>query len=246
MPVILELPFINETAPSLELIHLPRYFLRYLAAVDPGRAVLLQHTSPPRPYTLSKFFYKGGQWQWRITFLQDDLADLFLDGVTVLQASECDENQLVLNTSKVITQETTYQSLLSTALPATSLRLRFLSPTSFRTRLTTYPLPDPVGMVQSWWERWNTFSREKLDCVLLDVAAVHLAVSSCKIRTRLVDLGVGQQIGFIGVVTLRVVKANKIGEDVLRHLNALAAYADFCGTGQRTAQGMGQTRCYKR
>jgi hypothetical protein len=38
------------------------------------------------------------------------------------------------------------------------------------------------------------------------------------------------------------VAAGKIGDEWVRRLNLLADYAAFCGTGHKTAHGMGQTQ----
>ena len=66
-----------------------------------------------------------------------------------------------------------------------------------------------------------------------------------KIQTQLIDFGhgnKGKQVGFVGRVTLRILRARQLLQvDILR-LNALANYAHFCGVGHRTTHGMGQTR----
>jgi CRISPR-associated endoribonuclease Cas6 len=78
---------------------------------------------------------------------------------------------------------------------------------------------------------------------LLDVVGAHVAVGRYDLRTELVDLGTNWKIvGFVGAVKFNVLKAHKIGTDWLERLNILADYAAFCGTGHKTAQGLGQTK----
>lgn len=241
MPVALMLPLRNGAPPVIERAHLPELFLRYLAIADASLANNLRQAPVPRPFALSHFFRRDAVWRWRVALLDDTLTEPFLAGVT--QAPR-EESLLAIDITGIERLQISYEALLDQAASAPVMRLGFISPTSFHTGLVTYPLPDPMGMFQSWWGRWNAFAPVKMDRVLLDVGAVHLAISHCNLHTQHLDLGVGREVGFTGEVTLRVVQFHKLGDEVLRCLNALAYFAIYCGTGQRTAQGMGQTRCY--
>jgi CRISPR-associated endoribonuclease Cas6 len=244
MPAALRIPLLVSEPPAVALVHLPDLFLDCLAAGDASLAACLRDTPPPRPYTLSRFYRRDGCWVWRVTLLRDDLLDPLQAGLERMGALPLAETQVPLDVAQIKVWRVSYEELLERAADERHIRLRFISPTSFRTGLASYPLPDPLVLFQSWWRRWNTFAPLKLERVLLDVAAVHLAVARHDLHTQVVDLGVGQVVGFIGSVTLRVIQAHKLGDVVLRRINALADYAAFCGAGQRTAQGMGQTRRY--
>jgi CRISPR-associated endoribonuclease Cas6 len=243
MPTILKIPLASEELPRIQPVHLPALFLRCIAEHAPDLAQKLRDEPPPRPYTLSKFYRRDGVGYWRVGLLRDDVRDPFLTSLRKTSALPLKTGEVLVKIDEIRQHHVPYEELLNDT-QASGYRLHFLSPTGFRTQLVTYPLPDPMGMIQSWWNRWNHFSAMKLDRVLLDAAAVHLAVARCKIRTRIIHLGVSKQIGFVGSVTLKLVKAHKLGKDVLQQFDALADYAEFCGTGQRTAQGMGQTRRY--
>ena len=243
MPAILDLPLQIEICPTLEAVHLPELFLSCLGAGDTSLAADLRHAEPPRPYTLSSFYRRERTWMWRITVLVDELWDPLMGGLNKLSMLPI-EDGVPVDLSQVRMQQVSYETLLAGAASHPCLRLRFLSPTSTHVGKLSYPLPDPIVLFQSWFTRWNAFAPVKLERALLDVAAVHLAVSYGTIRTCSWNLGVSRQIGFVGRVNLRVVQAHKLGDRILQHINALAAYASFCGTGQRTAQGMGQTRYY--
>lgn len=244
MPAALQIPFRLDEPSEIAPVHLPELLLDCLAAGDASLAARLRNAPPPRPYTISRFYRRNGCWVWRVTFLRDDLLDPLQSGLEQLEALPLTETLVPLDVTQIKVWQVSYDELLEQATDERRIRLRFISPTSFRTGLASYPLPDPLVIFQSWWRRWNTFAPRKLERVLLDVAAVHLAVARHDLHTQVVDLGVGQSVGFVGSVTLRVIQAHKLGGAVLRHLNALADYAAFCGTGQRTAQGMGQTRHY--
>ena len=138
-----------------------------------------------------------------------------------------------------------YADLAAGAEAETRIRVRFLSPTSFRSHEMHYPLPDPGLVYQSWLARWNEFAPEdlRINIALLDVVAAHVAVGRYDLRTEMVDMGSNRKaVGFVGKVQYSVVRARKIGDEWVRRLNLLADYAAFCGTGHKTAHGMGQTR----
>lgn len=246
MPVILWVPLAVATAPAIDPVHLPGVFFRCLVAGNAELAAQVRASPPPRPYTLSQFYRQDGRWTWRVVLLQDDLLQPWLTGLRSLGALPAPESDIPLDLANIAIRHVSYEDILTQASPEHRLHLQFLSPTSFSTGFVTYPLPDPLVIFQSWFGRWNVFSPVKLARVLLDVAAVHVAISYCAIYTCVMKLGVGQEIGFTGRVTLRIVQVHKLGDEVLTHLAALARYADFCGTGQRTAQGMGQTHYYNR
>jgi CRISPR-associated endoribonuclease Cas6 len=106
------------------------------------------------------------------------------------------------------------------------------------------PLPDPRLVYQSWLTRWNAFAPQeaRINVALLDIVAAHVAVGRYYLRTEMVDMGRNRKVvGFVGKVQFNVIRARKIGDEWLRRLNLLADYAEFCGTGHKTAHGMGQT-----
>ncbi|RLC53742.1 MAG: hypothetical protein DRI80_19840, partial [Chloroflexota bacterium] len=81
-----------------------------------------------------------------------------------------------------------------------------------------------------------------INVALLDIVAAHVAVGRYDLRTEMVDLGGNRKVvGFVGTVQYNILRAGVIGEEWVRRLNLLADYAAFCGTGHKTAQGMGQT-----
>jgi CRISPR/Cas system endoribonuclease Cas6 (RAMP superfamily) len=74
-----------------------------------------------------------------------------------------------------------------------------------------------------------------------------VAVDSHRIRSAKHHLGRGRSfVGFVGQVTFAITQARKLDQAIVWQLNALADYAEFCGTGRKTTQGMGQTRRLRR
>jgi CRISPR-associated endoribonuclease Cas6 len=116
----------------------------------------------------------------------------------------------------------------------------FGSPTTFRQDNKNLLFPLPASVFGSYWQRWRIFSGIELSDDLLDFVAENVAVQQHRLRTQMVPFGRGYQYhGFIGRCTYRVLDRDPLK---LKELNALADYALYCGTGQKTTQGLGQTR----
>jgi CRISPR-associated endoribonuclease Cas6 len=131
-----------------------------------------------------------------------------------------------------------YADLAATARTETEITLRFTSPTFFRQggRVMPYPAGAPVFL--SHLRRWRAFAGFELPGVDPDAIRqrLHLlARPEGEFRpTNL--LGQAEQ-GFVGTARYAIG-----GDDAFRRgIAILANYAHYCGTGARTAFGMGQT-----
>jgi len=130
----------------------------------------------------------------------------------------------------------TYADLAASDAVA-DLVLRFTTPTLFRRKGMPVLSPEPRLVFGSYLRRWQAFSPVPLPG--LDEAALRepVALVESDLREEMVDLATVRHPGFVGTVRYRIA-----GEAALqRGIAALAAYAAFCGTGSRTAFGMGQT-----
>ena len=118
--------------------------------------------------------------------------------------------------------------------------LEFKSPTTFRQGKTQLLFPLPENVFGSYIWRWNGTAPIELNGgEALDAAREYVVAERYKLETRVVPYVEGQYNGFVGNCQYRV-----LTEDVetLRLFNLLADFALFAGTGQKTTQGMGQTR----
>jgi CRISPR-associated endoribonuclease Cas6 len=117
--------------------------------------------------------------------------------------------------------------------------LYFASPTAFKQKELNLVFPVPKNVFYSYRDKWNKFAPVPIDDGFVPWVEENVAVEAHDLATRMVWFSDFQKQGFVGRV--RYVARN---HDVarLKQLNALADYAFFCGTGQKTAQGMGQTR----
>lgn len=123
--------------------------------------------------------------------------------------------------------------------PPESLRLQFLTPTTFHGSGGHLPFPLPDALVRSWLRRWQALGPVRLPDSLLELARERLLISSYRLVTVPAREGRRMTIGCVGRMTLRGVRLRP-GERAAFHL--LAAYAFYAGSGHRTTQGLGMTR----
>ncbi len=247
MPYALTFPLQPEASKPLppypgRALH--ALFYQWLALGDYSLSTKVHDESGPRPFTVSPLYRVDGQPTFRLTLLDDALWPALVQGIALTPTVEVTGRLLTLPTDGPQIHHRSYADLAAGSRAETRIRLRFLSPTSFRSHEMHYPLPDPTIVYQSWLARWNAFAPEeaRINVALLDVVAAHVAVGRYDLRTEMVDLGGNRKVvGFVGSVQYNVIRAGKIGDEWLRRLNLLADYACFCGTGHKTAQGMGQT-----
>lgn len=248
MPYSLTFPLEPDEANTL-----PRYpgralhglFYQWLALGDYTVSTEVHDSDGPRPFTTSPLYWVNGRPRVRFTLLDDDLWPVFSKGIAKTPTIEVLDQPLTLPESGPRVRHRIYADLATNGSSDRRIRLHFLSPASFRSQGMHYPLPDPVLVYQSWLTQWNGFAPEELriNVALLDIVAAHVAVGRYDLRTEMVDLGTNWKIvGFVGGLKFNVLQARKIGRDWLRRLNVLADYATFCGTGHKTAQGLGQTK----
>jgi len=248
MPALVNVPLqLDPDTPFLATPHraLQATFYAWLRAGDADLSARVHDMSGAKPFTVAPLTRRNGVLQFGFTLLDDALWPPLEAALRRGAAVEMvNDRWSVVVDGWQVTQRS-YADLTRHASAGTRLAFRFRSPTSFHSQEMHYPLPDPVLCFQSWLVAWNAFAPEevRINVSLLDVVAAHVAVSRHRLRTEPVEFGPGRMvIGFVGEVSYQVIRAHKLGEGILRKLNALADYAPFCGTGHKTTQGMGQTR----
>lgn len=251
MPTILTLPL--DPAQAAELPPYPgralhALFYQWLALGDYALSVQTHADDGPRPFTVGPLLRYNGQPLLRFTVLEDALWPALQRGIALTPAVVVLNRPLTLPANGPQVQQQAYAELVAQAGTETRFTFRFRSPTSFRSREMHFPLPDPRLVFQSWLLRWNEFAlpHQQLNVALLDIVEAHLAIGRYEMRTELVDLGENKKaIGFVGMIQYNVLRAHRLGAEWVSALNLLADYAPYCGTGHKTAQGMGQTERLK-
>ena len=134
---------------------------------------------------------------------------------------------------------TTCQQLADEATTDRQITLQFASPTTFKQGDANLLFPLPVSVFGSYLRKWEAFCKIPLPAGILDFVESYVVAEKYDLETRMVHYGEYDFHGFTGNCTYRVLRRQ---DDITRALQTLAAFALFAGTGQKTPQGMGQTR----
>lgn len=238
-------------------------FLGWVREIDPGLSEALHDPDRvPRPYTVSslqglphpkrgRVFLPAGSDIWfRITSLTPDLSVFLVerllpklpvtvqvgDAVFSLQAAVWGPDDHPwsgwINYDHLIKQD-----LMGRAHK--TLRFQFASATTFKTHGIHMPYVLPQLAVPSWLRSWNAFAPVTFPVSLLDLLPGAVGVSYYKMQSVPVHYGAATLIGGIGHCSFLILDADPY---LLHVLNVLSAFAFYCGTGVKTALGMGQTR----
>lgn len=251
MPYAIEFPIVGgEQDPPLNLYcALYANLLQWITAADADVAEALHNRPVRKPFTVSALRRgRDGDWYWRVTLLQDNLWEPLCTGVRAVGMLDLDGRTWPVRWPDARVIHRSYDLLLTDVCPADRIEMRFLSPTTFRTRDLNNPLPEPGVVFQSWLSRWNDFAptHRRTSTEVLEVARTCVAISAHRLRTEQHDLGHGRLVGFVGRVAYVIMQARRLNQALVWQLNALADYAEFCGTGRKTTHGMGLTRRIRR
>ncbi|MCD5401231.1 CRISPR-associated endoribonuclease Cas6 [candidate division NPL-UPA2 bacterium] len=238
-------------------------FLNLIRQVDETLAESLHRGSRSQPFTLSPLqgelvnqngrvlLKKEKEYWFRITSLEENLSR------RLGEISQKPPPQILLGDEKLKVKKmtasspqdnwastTTYKELYnhrvaSPPSPGYTIKMKFYSPTAFRSGGQNIPLPLPNLVFFGLAEKWNRYSPVNLGSDIFKIASQQMAISRCKLVTRILDFGKYRQVGFIGEVEFLIKKK----DDLLRRIfHLLADFAFYAGVGYKTTMGMGQTR----
>lgn len=238
--------------------------INLLADASPELADRLHSPMPIKPFTVStllgRFTHDQGRpiatpdqlYRVRYTVLTDEvfagLSQILLGRYLYQQAVEIDGHPFRIEGIGIEPRDTegwaritSYQDLYqqSRASRSREIRLRFYSPTAFKTGDVSLLFPLPWSVFGSYRRTWEAFAGLPLSPDLMDFVDQHVAVSRYELKTRVIQAGGYPLIGFTGTCTYRIMDDDPVRKG---ELNTLADFALFAGTGMKTTQGMGQTR----
>lgn len=258
MPTTLTIPlttterlFFDEAWP------LERVFVDLLA----GEPRPLGEKNGLKPYTLSPLWPKPqrrvavsdrrDRWEydWRVCLLDETLTPNVVARLEAGHTLDLDGRSLAVGSVGVETCCYEQVARQAQAKAKTNAKryfdFEFLTPVILRRQALPFPVPDPVVIFHHYLLAWDTFAPRELwvNINTLDAIEAHLALVEHRLETRPVLLaGERPKTGFLGQATYKMMAWEKLGEDFLGTLHMLAHFAEFCGTGQLTACGLGQTR----
>jgi CRISPR-associated endoribonuclease Cas6 len=220
--------------------------LRWMAEANPEVTEAIHDRPVRKPFTISPLHQsRGDEWLWRVTLLDDELWHPLWAGVRAVGSLDLSGRKLSVRWPDVRVTHRTYDELLRSIEPVNYLPMAFISPTTFRAGHLDSPLPEPDAVFHSWLSRWNDFALppQRIPTELLDLIHSYVAIAEIRdLRTERHDLGRSRPVGFVGQVKYVITRASSLKQADIWLINTLAAYANFCGTGRKTTQGMGQTR----
>lgn len=132
----------------------------------------------------------------------------------------------------------TFEELYSA--PIKQAALRFVAPTTFRRKGLNVPLPDPMLVYGSLWQRWQAFSDVAVDEAVYDEMAAAVALRAASIHTRVWKFPKFMMTGFVGITEFEL--AREVTPEAAALFGALTKLAFLTGVGYRTTMGMGQCR----
>jgi CRISPR-associated endoribonuclease Cas6 len=140
---------------------------------------------------------------------------------------------------------TTYEALAAAQLMRADqldrqVTLEFASPTAFKSKEMTVPVPMPGLVFGSLVERWNSFSPVVLSPEMRKYGEEVMAISRYRLESRAVEQkNQGVRIGATGQATYRALAGDRYWLGVMA---MLAEFALYGGVGVQTTTGMGQVR----
>lgn len=244
----------GTSSPAVKGYHAYALFLNIMRQADPDLAARLHDGDGPKPFTVAPAPTHapptGAICCLRLTILEDQVFSTLLDRVVRPPV----DNRLFVEATAVTIEEvitvpraapgvdcSSFQTICDGAALDRRIGLRFLSPTTYRSRGRRNVLfPEPALVFGSLLIRWNALADpiQKLHLTEDSLAAVN--IFSHRLQTRVMDFGSYQETGFLGTCIFEL--DDHLPDEAVRTLNALADFAFYAGTGAKTTMGMGQTR----
>jgi len=262
--VLLQLHALNEaTISPTQGHHCQALLLKLLSSSDSKLTEWLHTASDLRPYTASSLMGKfrktgmshtinqGNSYLVRYTFLNTDIFTAFLDSVLKehekvqrLENASFQIGRVIMDSAEnPLCGHTTFQRLFEDASSGREITLRFLSPTVFRSGgKRNIIIPNAILVFKSYLMHWQKFSNMSMKSDLEGVMH-NLRISRYHLQTKILHFPDYREIGFVGDCVFELPR--NISDEEAGCLNALADFAFYCGTGAKTAMGMGQTRRIK-
>lgn len=218
-----------------------------LEDIDPNYAAAV-HQTPIKPFSIGQLRGQGEVAKGMFYLQRDQAYTFHLNGLNeqCSAAFSClmehirPQHQFRLGTASCrwlkweVVDEKAYQDLLATPV-ASRPRIRFISPTCFRSQGKSILFPEPNQLFGSLASRWNKFSPVP---VKLEDFADHIMVSRYNLRTVYVLFNRYNQVGFTG--QLGFSWQGRVSHEIKQLMSALMAFAGFSGIGYKTAMGMGE------
>jgi CRISPR-associated endoribonuclease Cas6 len=239
-------------------IGLHAWFLGQVHQTDPDLSKLLHDEQSEKAFTISGLegdLLPGGKefqllgdriYRWYVTGLSKPVVQWLSQWLQNLpEEIDLRNAPLLIRSWDIAFAPTTYQQLLTAEPPfSPTIKLSFVTPTSFRSKGHHFPLPVPENVFHSYLRRWNNFSGVNFDqAEFLNWIDENAIISRHKLESQKVAAGKkGMVTGFTGAVEFGLGRSAHNRPDFVQLFYALGRLAPYCGTGHKTTFGLGQTR----
>ncbi|MDD5456744.1 MAG: CRISPR-associated endoribonuclease Cas6 [Candidatus Margulisbacteria bacterium] len=199
-------------------------------------------------------FNKEQEYWFRVTALQHDIAHLLVDIFTDKKFKHFQIGEQPMHVTGTIMDSGKHEwagtssyaeiydrYIIKQQKITKQIRIYFQTPTTFKVNQHQLVLPNPTTLFYSTLEKWNQHSEIPVHQEdFLSWLDNNCVVSRHHIRTRMLDYGKFQYVGFTGSVEFTDMSKK---ETVYRALwNMLAEYSFWSGIGAKTTMGMGMAR----
>jgi CRISPR-associated endoribonuclease Cas6 len=239
-------------------IGLHAWLLAQIQQTDPDLSKVLHDEQSEKAFTISglsgELLTSGKDFQllpdriyrWYITGLSLRVVQWLNHWLQNLPSEiELRNAPLLIRSWDIAFPPTTYLELLTAKPPLQStIKLSFMTPTSFRSKGHHFPLPVPENVFHSYLRRWNIFSGMNVEQEeFLKWIDENALIIRHKIESKKVAAGKkGMVTGFTGAVEFGLGREAGERSDFVQLFYALGRLAPYCGTGHKTTFGLGQTR----
>lgn len=252
-----------ELTSEAEAILYPQYtvglhawFLDQVRSFDPELSAYLHNGESEKPFTISQLdgtlissmnnlrLLSNQTYRWYVSALSQRVVQWLTDWLRNLpKAITLRTCSLQIQAVQLAHPAITYHKLFSQASTG-SVKLSFLTPTSFRRKGHHFPFPVPNNVFHSYLRRWNDFSGMSFDQnMFLEWVDNHVVVTRHRIESMKVAAGKrGMVTGFTGAVEFDLPSSKDSNPEFEQLFYALTQLAPYCGTGHKTTFGLGQTR----
>jgi CRISPR-associated endoribonuclease Cas6 len=238
-------------------------FLNWVQEIDPNLSNKLHDPQRvPRPYTVSNLFDlpkpnksmvlippDSKPW-FRITSFSPELTRFIFDQLLPALSRKIQLGDGIFEFDHVVTDPEkhiwagaiNYNDLINHYMMGrvnSKTRHHFASPTSFHSKGNHMPYILPELALRSWMTAWNAYAPVEFPDDILDQTQGSVAISYYRLQTIPVRYGNATFIGGMGNCTFNIVNEDPYW---MHLVNILSAFSFYCGTGVKTALGMGQTR----
>ncbi len=239
-------------------IGLHAWFLDRVRQTNPELSAYLHDGESEKPFAISGLegalltsgkdfqLQENQTYRWYVTALSQRVAEWMSQWVQQLpEVLELRNAPLLIRSCQIALPPATYRQLYKADRPAPpTVKLSFLTPTSFRRKGHHFPLPVPTNIFHSYLRRWNDFSGMPFEQdAFLEWVDESAIIQRHRIESVKVAAGKkGMVTGFTGAVELGLSRSASEMPEFEQLFFALSRLAPYCGTGHKTTFGLGQTR----